>query len=297
MTPIVIWLSLLASVLYTFGVLFLKRATQWRFDAWRITFVCNVLTGFIFLPLFFLGGVIPSATLLWQPGLVAVLFIGGQIFSILALTRGDVSVATPMLGLKILLVAGFLFALSNEPVPGRLWFAAVLATCAIALLGSSGRGAHGRVLYTAVCSTIAATSYALFDVLVQLWSPAWGVGRFMPIMMILAATLSFAMIPRFEGSLRQIERPAWSWILGGSFLIGLQSLIFTSTIAVWGHAALANVVYSSRGLWSVILIAAIGHWFSKSEHNLERKVLILRFAGALLLSIAIFLVVDPTNGS
>ncbi len=291
-TPAVAWLSLLASVLYTFGVLFLKRSTQWKPDSWQIAFVCNMVAAVTFFPLFALGGTIPSFGLLWQPALVAMLFIGGQVFSILALTRGDVSVATPMLGLKILFVTGFAFAISGDPISPQLWLAAALATAAVALLGTSGSGgSHRRVGYTAGCSILAAGSYAMFDVLVQLWSPDWGVGRFVPLSIMMAVVFSFALVPLFHGSLRQIDRPAWFWILGGSLLIGIQSVIFTSTIATWGHAALANVVYSSRGLWSVILIAVVGHWFSKSERSLGPRILLLRLAGAGLLSVAVFLIV------
>ena len=100
MTSMVFWLSLLASLLYTVGVLFLKRSTRWKFDPWRLTFICNLVTAVAFLPLLSLGGTIPSLVQLWQPILVALLFLSGQVFTIVALSRGDVSVATPMLGLK-----------------------------------------------------------------------------------------------------------------------------------------------------------------------------------------------------
>jgi drug/metabolite transporter (DMT)-like permease len=291
MTSIVFWLSLAASVLYTFGVLFIKRSTRWKFDAWRLTFVCNLMTTILFLPLLALGGTIPSVGLLWQPAVVAVLFLSGQVFTILALTRGDVSVATPMLGLKILMVAALSYSISGDPITTELWIAAALATVSIALLGASGgRASHNRVGFTAACSVAAAGSLALFDVLVQTWSPAWGVGRFMPLMILAAAVFSLLLIPRFEARLRDIDRSAWRWILAGSGLIGLQSVIFTSTIAVWGQAALANVVYSSRGLWSVILIWWVGHWFSETERQLGSRVLAIRLLGAALLTTAIFLV-------
>lgn len=290
--PAVVWLSLLASVVYTFGVLFLKRSTQWKIDPWRITFICNSVTAIAFMPLLVFGGTIPSLGLLWQPLCVAALFLGGQVFTIVALTRGDVSVATPMLGLKILMVAALTYVMSGDPLEPELWVAVALATVAVAMLGMVGQGqSRRRVGFTAICSIAAAGCLAFFDVLVQEWSPAWGVGRFMPIMILMAAGLSLMLIPRFQGSLRSIGPNARRWILGGSVLVGVQSVIFTSTIAVWGNAPLANVIYSSRGLWSVILIWLIGEHFSGSERNLGRRVLTLRLIGAALLSIAILLVV------
>lgn len=289
--PTVFWCSLLASLLYTFGVLLLKRATRWNPGAWRTTFVCNWITGLSFLPVLAFGGQIPSPSLLWQPVVVGALFVAGQILAILALTRGDVSLATPMLGVKILLVAAFASLLTDSLLPQRVWLSAGLATCAVALLGTTGGpGGHRRVGFTLLCSAAAASSYALFDVLVQNWAPAWGVGRFMPLAMMSGAILSVALIPGFNGKLRDLAGPARRWVGLGSLLVGLQALVFTSTIAVWGHAAGANVVYSSRGLWSVILVWCFGTWFSHAESSRGGRVMVLRLAGAVLLSIAIFLI-------
>jgi drug/metabolite transporter (DMT)-like permease len=189
------------------------------------------------------------------------------------------------------MVAALAYFMSGDRITTELWIAAGLATVAVALLGTSGgRASHGRVGFTAVCSVAAAASLALFDVLVQTWSPAWGVGRFMPLMILFAAVFSLLLIPRFEAPLREIDRSAWRWIVAGGGLIALQSVIFTSTIAVWGDAAIANVVYSSRGLWSVILIWLLGHWFSEAERKLGTRILTIRLVGAALLSTAIFLV-------
>jgi hypothetical protein len=56
-------------------------------------------------------------------------------------------------------------------------------------------------------------------------------------------------------------------------------------------ATAANVLYSSRGLWSVVAVWAIGHWFSNREQHLGAAVLRWRLAGALLMLVAVVLVV------
>ena len=60
-------------------------------------------------------------------------------------------------------------------------------------------------------------------------------------------------------------------------------------IAQWGNAAEANVIYSSRGLWSVILVWLAGARFGSREAELAGSVLIWRFAGAALMLFAIAL--------
>ncbi|MCG8650763.1 MAG: hypothetical protein MI861_13075, partial [Pirellulales bacterium] len=107
MSTIVFWLSLLASVLYTLGVLCLKRSTQWQPGPWLTTFLCNMITVVAFLPLFAFGGAIPSLGQLWQPALVGALFLAGQVLVVLALTHGDVSIATPIFQEGVVFVSGY----------------------------------------------------------------------------------------------------------------------------------------------------------------------------------------------
>jgi hypothetical protein len=61
-------------------------------------------------------------------------------------------------------------------------------------------------------------------------------------------------------------------------------------VAAKGHAASINVVYSSRGLWSVILVWWLGHWVQSREQHLQRGVLLWRLAGATTMIAAIALV-------
>jgi hypothetical protein len=136
-----------------------------------------------------------------------------------------------------------------------------------------------------------AICFATFDVLVQRWGPAWGVGRLLPCIFWINALLSFGLIPMFRQPLSAIPRAAWSWLLGGTVLIGGQSVIFVSTLAVYGHATSANIVYASRGLLSVGMVWLVGHWFQNAEQHLGARVLRFRFIGALLMMSAIVLVV------
>jgi len=291
MTP-TFWLALLAAFFYALGALLLKRTATGAIDVWRITFVSNIAVALALAGLWGFGGQILSPGALWQPATAALLFIAGQITAILALTRGDVSVATPMLGLKILMVAFFTWILLEDPLPPRVWASATLATLAVVLLGiSRDRAGMQQATFTAGFTLMAAASYACFDVLVQRWSPAWGVGRFPPTMAAFATLYSLILMPRFKQPLRSVPRSVWPYLATGSAMIGLQGLLIISAIAHWGYAAAANVVYSSRGLWGVLLVLALGHWLAREERALGRRLLLLRFAGAVLLSAAILMLV------
>jgi drug/metabolite transporter (DMT)-like permease len=286
-----LWLSLLCAVLFAAAALVVKRGNALGIGAWHATLTSNLATVFGFVALWPLGGNLLGWLPLWQPAVVAILFIAGQWLAFAAFDRGEVSIATPVLGVKIVLVALGVAMLIGQSVGWRLWTAAGLSTVAVALLNFTDHARTGRAGRTVLLAGGAAVCFALFDVLVQKWSPAWGVGRFLPIMMFFVAGLSLAVHP-WMPSPRQPSRPgAWRWVLAGSALMALQSTLFVTMIAVYQNAAPANVVFSSRGLWSVLLVWLIGHWFHSPEQSHGRAVLGWRLAGATLMSAAIAMVV------
>lgn len=281
---------LFAALIYTAGAVLVKRSADLGVGVWRTAFVANVVAALLFQPLLLFGGVI-HPHLWWQPVLVALCYVAGQWLTFMSLDQGDVSVATPVLGLKIILVAALITAFSGEVLRWQLWLAALLATTGIALLHR--RGSHAtsrRVGRTILTAGLAASAYAVFDVLVQSWSPAWGAGRFVPIALGISGLFSCVFIVRFRAPLSAIPPAAWPWLIGGALALSLQSLIFVYTIATWGNAAAANVVYSSRGLWSVLFIWMLGHWVKSREQSLGGQVLGWRLAGAVLMMGAIALV-------
>jgi drug/metabolite transporter (DMT)-like permease len=281
---------LIAAVFYAVGAMLVKRAAELGVGAWRTAFIANMIGALLYLPLLALGGTW-RLDLWWQPVIVALCYVAGQVLTFLSFEYGDVSVATPVLGIKILLVAILVAIWGGEALRWQLWIAAVLAVIGIALLNRRSQGgAHHHVGRTIVASSGAAACYATLDVLVQRWSPLWGLGRFLPLVVLTAAVLSLGFIPRFRAPLNAIAWPTWRWLLGGTLIIGIQSTIFVSLVAAKGHAASINVVYSSRGLWSVLLVWWLGHWFHSREQQLDRAVLFSRLAGATTMIGAIALV-------
>lgn len=278
-------------MLYVIGALLLKRASDLGADVWRTTRIINYASAVASLALLPLGGNLPDSSMWWQPPAAATLFFSGQVFTLLALNTGDVSVATPVLGLKILLVALLSVVLIGDPMGLRLWTAAGLSTLAIALLNIDRGHAHSRVGRTIMLAALGAASYASFDVVIQKFSSTWGTGRILPIVMVAGALYS---IP-----LRQFDRHPIGfttshayrpWLFAGAACFAVQGLMFITSISIWRQATTANILYSSRGLWSVIGVWAIGHWFVNREQHLGPKVLVWRLLGAVLMMAAIAMV-------
>jgi drug/metabolite transporter (DMT)-like permease len=289
--PLSLLLPLIGAVVYAAGALLIKRAADLGVGVWRTAFVANVVGALSFQPLLAFGGTVHPA-LWWQPIIVGFCFAVGQWLSFLSIDRGDVSVATPVLGLKIILVALLVTIVNGTTLGTGLWVAALLATAAIVLLNRRGPGAtHHHVGRTILTAGLAAFCYAIFDTLVQRWSPAWGLGRFLPLSMAVSGLLSFMFIPMFRAPLSAITAATWRWLLAGALTLGLNAVVFVATVAHWGDATTANIVYSSRGLWSVALVWMAGHWVQSREQHIAPGVLRARLAGAALMMAAIAIVI------
>ncbi len=276
-------LPLLASILFVCGLIFIKRASA---GSLTTLFMANQFSAAAFSLLWLLGGSGQPWTMLWQPAVIAALFMLGLMFTFLAIERGDVSIAAPVFGLKVLFVALLLTFVGQERLPRAVWYAAVLATAGIALIQWTGRHHPRRVVFTILFALSAATTYATFDVLVQRWAPAWGAGRFLPIVYWIVGLLSLGMLPWVNWS-KLRERDVRRCLLPGATLIALQSVCIVLTVAVFGDAARVNVVYALRGLWGVGLAWIVAKVWGGAEAKLDRSALLTRLAGACLLTIAV----------
>lgn len=284
-------LPLACALLYVVAALAIKRASAFGVGVWRTSFVSNWALVLLFLPVWFARGhAFPQLADYLRPAATAVLFFGGQVFTFLALHRGDVSVTTPVMGAKVVLVALFTSLLHVGAVPLRWWLAAALSTAAIALLHGGEGARQRRVGETAFLAFCSATSFGLGDVLLQKWLPTWGLASFLPPMFLIVGLLSTAFVPFFAAPLRALDLAAWRWVGTGAGLLALNNAGVVLALVLVGSATVVNIIYSARGLFSVILVWSVGHWFASEERHLGGAVLRLRFAGAALMVAAIALV-------
>lgn len=283
-------LPLLASILLICGLILIKRAGEAGCGPVTPLAMTNMASAIIFSALWFLGGDMQPPQMLWQPAIVAVLFVSGLVCTFMAIERGDVSIATPVLGVKVIFVAFILTVFIGQQLPGSVWIAAILAACGIAVIQWTGQADSRRAVFTILFAVAAAVSFATFDVLVQQWSPKWGTGRFLPIVYWMVGLLSLAMIPWVDFS--ALKKPGMRFqLIMGSILIALQALCIVFTLAQFGDAARVNVVYTLRGLWGVALAWGAAKVWGGPEADLETNQMVTRVAGAIMLTLAVILVV------
>lgn len=277
---------------YVLAALAFKRAAELGVGVWRTTFVANWTAFLAFLPLWLgAGRPVVALELYWQPAVAAGFFLLGQSSMFLALKHGDVTVTTPVMGSKVIMVALFTVLLNAGDMPLKWWIGAGLSAAAVLLLHlGKGAGVHRHVGRTVFLAWLSASFYGLGDVCIQKWAPSWGAAAFAPAMFGWVAVYSFAIIPAFSAPLRAMNAQAWRWVGAGSALMAVNNAGIVLAIGVWGGATAVNIVYSARGLVSVAAVWAIGHWFHSQEQHLDPTVLRARLVGAVLMLAAIVLV-------
>src|SRR6185436_17507108 len=112
--------------------------------------------------------------------------------------------------------------------------------------------------------------------------------RFLPVMMGFVALYSMGLL---AVRLEPVPPGAWRPLLLGGLFIAVQGALLITSLAVNTKATTINVVYSARGLWSVAVVWAIGHWFGNRERDQGAAVRRARLLGEALLLGDIVLVV------
>lgn len=287
-------LPLTAGLLYTLAAIFSKRALELGAGTVRLTFVANFLAIPVFMPLLFIDTQVLDWSLWWAPVACGIGNFAGMALTFAALNKGgDVTIQAPIMGSKTILVAIFAIFAGLGPIPVQWWVAAFLSVAAITVLSwTKGLNIHKKTaLRTVNLSLLSAIAFASCDVIMADYAPEFGETTFLIFLNIITALASFSLVPFFKGSLRQLPRPCLSWFWLGCIAMALEGFCFYVAVSFYGNPTAANILYSSRGIWSVILIWTLGHWFKNNEKECGSAVMTQRLIGAVLLFIAIVLVI------
>ncbi len=288
-------LPLLSSLLFVVGATFAKKAALRGISPYTNTALSNLTLAFVWLVV----GLVQSEGLPftgWLPAVaIALAFVIGQLCTYLAFQFGDVSLATPVFGVKIIIVAVLSVLSTGQEISPQVWLAAVLAAAGIGVVqaGSGFQGQHqrtaGRALITVALALLAALALSLFDIGLQHYGKVHGAARFLSLMFIFTGVLSCLLIPLTDrpSGIRQKEA-VWPLALA-TLLMAAQAISISYALGRFGDATRINIVYSLRGLWSVSLAWLLGQLALSPEGKLPTRTLQFRLLGALLLLAAIVL--------
>lgn len=278
--------AVIAAIGYAVAAVFSKQALSRGAGILRLSFAVNL----VFVPVFATLLLRHEGSIPWsqayQPVATGALFFIGQLFTFAAIRMGDVSLQTPMMGTKAVFAVLIAVICGTEVIDLPMFMAAFVAMVGVAFLGFSGNGTE-RVGVSITLAALSSLFFAGSDTMVGFYAADFGVPDFLFIAILTNALLSFAMIPYFREPMRTIPGKAWPWMLAACLLMALQALLLNYTLGRYQHVAEVNVLYSTRGLWSVVFGALAIRLFHHKPVPNQRRIYILRFIGALLMCLAI----------
>jgi drug/metabolite transporter (DMT)-like permease len=261
----------------------------------RINFVMNWVFVAVFAFLLFRHeGAVPWGQL-HTPVLTGSLFFLGQVFTFAAIRFGDVSLQTPIMGTKAVFAVILAVVLGTETINTSMAVAAVVSMLGVAFLGFSGDGVErvGRTLTLALLSSF---FFAGSDTMVGFYASDFGVPLFLFLAILVNALLSTCLVPFFSASIFEIPRSSWPLLLLASLLMAGQAVLLNTTLGTYQNVAAINVIYSTRGLWSVVLGAlSLRFLLGQKGSASSQRIFILRMTGALLMCAAIAILFIPSD--
>lgn len=283
--PAYLLIPAVAAVFYTVSSLMHKRGYAEGAGTRQTFHWANFIGMPFFLPLFFVNpGNLPVAEM-WRPALTSALIYLGSLSTFAAVQRGDVSMVTPILGTKVVFVALGVVALSGQTLSAGLWAAAILATAGILVTGR-GDFKPGRDGWPAIGLCLAsAFFFGLTDVLIGQWAQAYGGTTFLASIPQFLGVYSLAAVALSRSPVLRLAAAPRPWVVWGGIVLAAQGMAMGIALAFFNDPTGVNILYSTRGLWSIVLVWAIGSWFANHErHSAGRSTMLWRLGGTLLIT-------------
>jgi drug/metabolite transporter (DMT)-like permease len=291
--PLHLLFPLFSSVVFVIGMMFARQAISRGASPWTGTFLANLWLGLSWLGVeLSQPGMLPLAGW-WQAALVGLSFVLGQLFTYLAFRYGDVSVATPIFGVKVIIVAGMLAWLAGEQISARVWLGAIFAAVGVGVIQAGARSAESaeltarRAVLTIVPALLAGVSLSLFDAGLQIWGKRWGASLFLPPMFISTGLLSSVFLPWIDRPAKLRKLGVLRLLVTGTLLMAVQAMSMSWSLSRYGDATRINIVYALRGLWAVLLAWSLARFFGGAEAGYSVRIMLLRLAGACLLTASV----------
>lgn len=299
--PVYLLWPIVCGLTYSLSTLFLKRGLVEGARMRQAVHITNFAVGIVVCPLYFFQTGPVAWHLIWQPVLMSLFFYYGGWLTVWAMRYGDVSLVTPLMGTKVVFVALGAVIFLGEQLPLLLIIAAGLTAIGIFTLGipdiARTRATFGPATLLALLSV---AMFACCDLMIKEWAKPFGQHAF-----IALASNGVAIISAIDVALRQLpgrEKFVWPgkgtrfWIWGSALLISVQATALGVVLATTGDATGVNVVYASRGLWAIVLVWLIGHWFGNRERHSAGKFYVWRVVGAVMLTAAVIMAVIARAG-
>ncbi len=279
-----------AALCYTLGVIIIKYSSQNNaLSGSSLLVMNNLVSGLVFIPQIFFANALPELNIVWQPLLAGAFCAVGNIATFFCAERGEVSLMTPIMGVKILFVLMFSALLLRTHLPLSIIIAGALCCISVFIMSwTKQNGEKSKLIFTIFLALLASTAYAICDVILQKTAHNFDTPAMLSIMTLPIFLSIIPFIPKFFKEAYSTSKNAISLgVLSAIFLVGESYLMFISITGKVG-AALCNILFNTRGVIAIILVYILGKQFAKIK-ELNKSQAIRRIVGAGLILISIFI--------
>lgn len=265
----------------------------------------QVLAGLLALPLLYILDVnwVPETL----PAMLAV-SVGvpiGFCLAIQAYSHEDASIVGPVLGLKAVFLAGLESAVGGRILGAPIWAAALFSTAGIALLSQRDEWSlKPRDVFRrgVALVALAALVFSVCDMIIIRAVVQWPSSLHFTLalnvlylavcgfcLLIWARFRRVALVRELGGPMnrRNLKAAAGALIVSAFFILLTQFLFFVS-LAAGRQVTLSNILYNTRGLFVIGLMALLA-WGGGRAERAGRRAYLYRALGGLLILAAVAL--------
>ncbi len=277
---------LAAAVFYSLSVVLVKSVSgRGGISAVSILAATNLMMAAVFLPVSLACG-IPDFAQLWRPLLVGVFFALGNCTTFLCAHCGEVSLMTPVMGVKIPMVFAVAGAVAGVSPSPSVLVAGFVCCAAVFMMGFDKSAlVSGKILPTILLALCSCFFYAVCDVLAQHlaggFKPVVFLGYASAVLALSSAPFVPKMIGEFSAGGRNVAAA-----MAAAALMAVESALMFYALSGGFDAALCNIIYNTRGVVSVVLVYALSGMFPQLEH-LSKASAWRRLAGSAMILAAV----------
>jgi uncharacterized membrane protein len=217
-------------------------------------------------------------------------YLLGQIFLFMALVKSEASRVSPLLGIKVIILALISYVFLHQHLSLIQWIAVMLCSLSVFLLSNSGTTLHRSSVILVVLTCI---SYCISDINIKLL-----VDHFKYMGTFHGAVFSTALcyiLCGFAGVIFLFARPHYvtkdTWLYSLPFALSwLTAMFFLFTCFALVGVVFGNILQSTRGVMSIVFGGLIAHHgFRGLESKMTKEVFVHRILAALLMTVSIAL--------
>lgn len=279
-------LPIIAALFYSLSVVLVKVASrEGGVRSTSMLAATNIMLAAVFLPIT-LCGELPPAGELWKPLIIGVFFALANYTTFLCAHYGEVSLMTPIMGVKVLLVFAAASVIAGVACSPIMLAAGVMCCVAVFIMGFDKSSlAGGKLLPTVALALATCTFYALCDVLVCFLGKSFDPFAFLGMTSVVLVVSSLPFIPQMCADFRPSNKAFGSGLAAAAFM-AFESMLMFRALAGGLDAGLCNIFYNTRGLMSIALVYFLANKYPELE-KLSRASAQRRVFGSIMILVAV----------